>query len=71
VHKYKNGWQTDRGRIYIKFGEPDEISVDNYPIDNYPTQTWYYYLLNKTFHFYDRTRIEDYQLYNKEEEYGY
>ncbi|MBI9032789.1 GWxTD domain-containing protein [bacterium] len=71
VHKYKNGWQTDRGRIYIKFGEPDEISVDNFPIDKYPTQTWYYYLLNKTFHFYDRTRIEDYQLYNKEEEYGH
>ncbi len=22
---FKNGWQTDRGRIYIKYGAPDEI----------------------------------------------
>ena len=71
VHRYKKGWQTDRGRIFIKFGEPDEISVDNHPIGKYPTQTWFYYQLNKTFLFYDRSRIEDYKLYNKEEEYGY
>jgi GWxTD domain-containing protein len=71
VHRYKQGWQTDRGRIFIKFGEPDEISVDNHPIGKYPTQTWFYYQLNKTFLFYDRSRIEDYKLYNKEEEYGY
>lgn len=71
VHRYKKGWETDRGRIYIKFGEPDEIGVDNHPIGKYPTQTWFYYQLNKTFLFYDRSRIEDYKLYNKEEEYGY
>lgn len=71
VHRYKKGWQTDRGRIYIKFGEADEISVDNHPVGKYPTQTWYYYQLNKTFLFYDRTGIDDYKLYNKEEEYGY
>lgn len=71
VHRFKNGWQTDRGRIFIKFGEPDEISVDNNPIGKYPTQTWYYYRLNKTFIFYDRSRIEDYKLYNKEEEYDF
>ncbi len=71
VHRYKKGWETDRGRIYIKFGEPDEINVENHPIGRYPTQTWYYYRLNKTFLFYDRSRIEDYKLYNKEEEYGY
>ncbi len=71
VHRYKQGWQTDRGRIYIKFGEPDEISVDNNPVGRYPTQTWHYYRLNKTFIFYDRSRIEDYKLYNKEEEYDF
>ncbi len=71
VHRYKQGWETDRGRIYIKFGEPDEINADNNPIGKYPTQTWYYYRLNKTFIFYDRSRIEDYKLYNKEEEYDF
>ncbi|MFA7056766.1 MAG: GWxTD domain-containing protein [Candidatus Cloacimonadales bacterium] len=71
VHKYKDGWKTDRGRIYIKFGAPDEISVDNLPLGRYPAQKWQYYHLNKTFYFYDRTGIEDYKLYNKEEEYGF
>lgn len=71
VHKYKDGWKTDRGRIYIKFGAPDEISVDNRPLGRYPAQKWQYYHLNKTFYFYDRTGIEDYKLYNKEEEYGF
>lgn len=71
VHKYKQGWKTDRGRIFIKFGEPDEISVDNLPVGRYPAQKWHYYQLNKTFYFYDRTGIEDYKLYNKEEEYGF
>ena len=51
VHKYKQGWETDRGRIYIKFGEPDEISVDNLPLGRYPAQKWQYYQLNKTFYF--------------------
>ncbi len=71
VNKYKSGWETDRGRIYIKFGEPDEIDVNNYPIGRYPTQTWTYYYRQKTFYFYDRSRTEDYKLYNKEEEYDY
>jgi GWxTD domain-containing protein len=71
VHKYKRGWETDRGRIFIKYGEPDEIEVDNYPIGKFPTQTWTYYAKQKTFYFYDRSRIGDYKLYNKEEEYDY
>jgi GWxTD domain-containing protein len=39
------GWKTDRGRIYIYFGEPDEI--DRYPALNRADvkgiQIWYYY----------------------------
>ncbi|OQY40139.1 MAG: hypothetical protein B6226_00485 [Candidatus Cloacimonetes bacterium 4572_65] len=71
VHKYRAGWQTDRGRIFVKFGQPDEIEVDNYPIGSFATQTWHYYSLQKVFHFYDKSRIEDYKLYNREEEYDY
>jgi GWxTD domain-containing protein len=71
VNKYKRGWETDRGRIFIKYGEPDEIEVDNYPIGKFPTQTWIYYAKQKTFYFYDRSRMDDYILYNKEEEYEY
>jgi GWxTD domain-containing protein len=57
------GWKTDRGRIYIKFGPPDEI--ENYPsqMNSYPMQIWRYYNLRKEFVFIDRTGLGDYQLH--------
>lgn len=38
----KEGWQTDRGRILLKYGEPDE--VERYPssMDLVPYEIWYY-----------------------------
>jgi len=40
-----DGWKTDRGRIYIKYGPPDEI--ENYPssLERKPLQQWFYYQL--------------------------
>ncbi|HPM35937.1 MAG TPA: GWxTD domain-containing protein [candidate division Zixibacteria bacterium] len=37
------GWRTDRGRVLIRYGEPDQI--DDYPLvaDRYPYQEWHYY----------------------------
>ncbi|GAB4168090.1 MAG: hypothetical protein Kow00108_00980 [Calditrichia bacterium] len=59
----KDGWETDRGRIFIKFGPPDEI--DNYSTqfneDNY--QIWRYYNLKKEFLFIDRTGFGYYELH--------
>ena len=42
----REGWRTDRGRVYITFGEPDE--VDDYPFElsSKPYQIWYYYRIN-------------------------
>lgn len=59
----KAGWRTDRGRIYIKFGPPDEI--ENYPsqMSTIPMQIWRYYSLRKEFVFIDRTGLGDYQLH--------
>jgi GWxTD domain-containing protein len=34
------GWKTDRGRIYITFGPPDEI--DSHPSDASPFEEWRY-----------------------------
>jgi GWxTD domain-containing protein len=34
------GWKTDRGRIYITFGPPDEI--DSHVADNNPYEDWRY-----------------------------
>lgn len=38
----KQGWKTDRGRVYILYGEPSEI--ERYPnqIESRPYEIWYY-----------------------------
>jgi hypothetical protein len=39
----REGWQTDRGRIYISYGEPDEIDDYPYSLSSVPYQEWHYY----------------------------
>ncbi len=38
----KAGWKTDRGRIYIILGEPDDIQTFETKIDIDPTEVWFY-----------------------------
>ena len=40
---FKKGWKTDRGMIYIKNGEPDEIERHPYQMDKKAYEIWYYY----------------------------
>jgi len=37
------GWQTDRGRIYIALGEPISIEKYHHTSETYPLELWYYY----------------------------
>ena len=50
----REGWETDRGKIYIKNGPPDEL--DRQPTEiNMPTaEIWFYAKQNKRFIFSDR-----------------
>ena len=57
------GWLTDRGRIFIKFGEPDELERHPFEAQSYPYQIWRYYSAQKTFLFIDRTGFGDYDLH--------
>ena len=61
---FDNGWRTDRGRIYIMYGEPDQM--DDYPVvpDRNPYQEWYYYQNSKylKFVFVDLNYDGDYKL---------
>ncbi len=41
----KNGWNTDRGRILLKYGLSDEIKTASPPAVMKPLQVWYYYSL--------------------------
>ncbi|RMG42678.1 MAG: GWxTD domain-containing protein, partial [Methanobacteriota archaeon] len=58
-----DGWLTDRGRIYIKFGHPDDIERHPFEAGSYPYEIWRYYNNRKTFLFIDRTGFGDYVLH--------
>jgi len=60
----REGWRTDRGRIYIQYGEPDEIDDVPYSPSAFPYQIWHYYMSGryKRFTFVDERMDGDYQL---------
>jgi GWxTD domain-containing protein len=66
---YKPGWKTDRGRVYIIYGNPDEIDRHPNETDVKPYEIWYYNSLEGgvSFDFIDKTGFGDYQLVNSTE----
>lgn len=57
------GWRSDRGKVYLRFGPPDEIesTIDSVAQGEY--LIWRYYEQNLVFVFYDRYfGVGDYQL---------
>ncbi|MFH0990727.1 MAG: GWxTD domain-containing protein [bacterium] len=62
----KEGWSTDRGRVFILYSEPDHI--ERYPSsdNNKPYETWQYYSIEGgvQFIFVDRSGFGEYLLVN-------
>jgi hypothetical protein len=62
----RQGWNTDRGRVFIMYGEPDEI--ERYPssVDIKPYEVWHYYSIENgvEFDFVERSGFGDYILVN-------
>ncbi len=56
------GWRTDRGRIYIQYGEPDLVDRRPMPSSGRPVEIWQYDRLARRFVFVDRTGFGDYSL---------
>jgi GWxTD domain-containing protein len=58
------GWKTDRGRVLITYGRPDEIQRNANTTNSQPYDTWIYYSLEGGAHFYfaDLNGFGDYQL---------
>lgn len=56
------GWSTDRGEVYIRFGEPDEVEVHPFNFGTRPYQVWTYYRSGRRFIFVDETGSGDYEL---------
>ena len=56
------GWMTDRGLIYIKYGDPSEIIRNLLPKNQRPYEIWIYHEHGIQFEFVDRTGFGDYEL---------
>ncbi|MDP4267296.1 MAG: GWxTD domain-containing protein [Bacteroidota bacterium] len=65
--KFKKGYNTDRGRVYLQYGPPNTISESKSEPSSYPYEIWHYYTLNKQsnrkFVFYNTDLVSnDYEL---------
>ncbi len=62
VGRFKPGWDTDRGRVYISLGTPDNVERYDYNMQGKPYQIWYYYRQNRQYVFVDYSGFGDYEL---------
>lgn len=64
----KDGYETDRGRVYLQYGPPNTISERDHEPSSYPYEIWHYHKLNenqwnKKFVFYSPDLVtNDYEL---------
>ncbi|MEM1056538.1 MAG: GWxTD domain-containing protein [Bacteroidota bacterium] len=56
-----SGWNTDRGEVFIRFGEPDHVEDRPFSYGTQPYQVWFYYRHGRQFIFVDEG-VGDYQL---------
>ncbi len=60
-NRFKEGWQTDRGRIYILYGPPEKI-INNRYNTKHPHIIWLYPSRNLRFVFTDKDRDKEFEL---------
>jgi GWxTD domain-containing protein len=65
--KQKEGWRTDRGRVYLQYGAPKTMIVRNNDPDYWPFEIWHYYETRNNLHdrrvlFYDTSLHGDKEL---------
>jgi GWxTD domain-containing protein len=63
------GWESDRGRIYVTYGEPTDIERHPFEAGSRPYEIWYYNNIARRFIFVDYTGFGDYTLVGPE--WGY
>ncbi|MDZ4723347.1 MAG: GWxTD domain-containing protein [candidate division Zixibacteria bacterium] len=61
---HREGWKSDRGRVYIVHGEPDRIDDQPFSPSEVPYQIWHYYYSGQylRFTFVDENEDGDYRL---------
>lgn len=58
----KEGWRTDRGNIYIKYGPPTDVERHQDQLNLPPYEIWYYEKINRRFYLEDKSGVGDFQL---------
>lgn len=61
---YREGWRTDRGRVFLIYGKPDEIERHPFSSEERAYETWHYYSVQGGVYFYfvDKREMGDYEL---------
>ena len=58
---FRDGWETDRGEVYVRFGPPNEIERHPFDINSKPFEIWYYYERKQRFIFVDEMGYGEYR----------
>jgi len=59
---YREGWQSDRGMVFIILGPPNNVDRHPFEYDTKPYEIWEYYEINRSFTFLDESGFGDYRL---------
>ncbi len=62
------GWRSDMGRIYIKYGAPDQVESRAPSVEAPAMEIWHYYNPSRRFYFADRDGFGRYVLLNPQAE---
>lgn len=71
-NRFKEGWQTDMGMVFLLYGEPNEVDNRSYSVTTSPHIIWNYNYDNnvRQFIFVDKTKTGDFVLVEKKDEQG-
>lgn len=61
-NEFSEGWQTDRGRIFILLGPPDQIQRRYREFDTPPYEIWEYESVNRKYFFSDKNNTGEFRL---------
>ncbi|MFV1979830.1 MAG: GWxTD domain-containing protein [Rhodothermia bacterium] len=60
---FSKGWKTDRGQVFVLYGEPDFVERHTYSFGiSKPYEKWVYNSFGRRFIFVDRTGVGDYEI---------
>ncbi len=69
----REGWRSDRGKVFIRYGEPDHILEEPFSLDSPPYQVWNYSSISphRRFVFIDENQDGDYRVQYPYDGLGY